>query len=452
MRMCSASWQKRTLHLAFSCVKVKIRVATNGALRFSCAALFGLRTFLFIALSIEMFFKRKAGDKKMPKNVIVLDAETTGLDTKKDEILQLTILSANGETLFDNYFCPTKNTSWADAEKIHHITYDTVKDHEPISTYIKTISKIINSADVIVGYNHSFDMAFLEEAGIRSDPKKNYDLMLEFSQLRGEWDAEHNHYKWFKLKECADYFGYNWGSQTTHNTLSDCKAILYCYNKILAGETKEGGLKSKAQHPSAFRSTSHNVSKGAKLLRVILPFVIIFLAGFALLSLRNPSAEPERKISTITASTLREVLDISDLSTVEFRYGSVVQALDNKNNVKYYVSYLGTVRIGVDFQEIAKSLKVDTTEKTITLTIPQPRIFSTNVNVDTLDYIFIREKYNKTGITGEALKLCRQDLIGEVKKNQQIHDIAVENAKNAIEQLLAPWLTQPEGEYTIIYK
>ena len=371
----------------------------------------------------------------MAKKVIVLDAETTGLNAKNDEILQLTILSGDGDVLFDEFIRPTKHTSWPEAEKIHHINYERVKDCEPLATYKKTISDIISSADVIVGYNHSFDMAFLEAAGIPSDPKKNYDLMLEFSQLRGEWDKEYNHYRWYKLKECADYFGYNWGTESTHNSLADCKATLYCYKKMLAGETKEGGGKNKRQHPSTFRGSFSSTGRRTKLALVALPMVAILLLGVAFSFFFHP-----------------QVLDVSDFSTLEFRYGSVAQALDDKGKVKYYVSYNGTVQIGINFEKIAKSVSVDNTNKIVTLTLPQPSVQSPIVNVDTLEYIFVKEKYNKPGLTDEALKVCQQDLSNEIQNNKEIFDIAKENAKSAITQLLDPWLKQLGDEYELVIK
>lgn len=192
----------------------------------------------------------------MKKNVIVIDAETTGLDARNDEILQLTIISDSGRILFNEFILPTKHTEWPEAERINHITYDMVKDCQPLIYHAKEIQNILDSADVIVGYNHSFDMAFLDNAGIKSDVRKNYDLMLEFSQLRGEWDDQNNHYKWFSLKECADYLGYNWGAGKSHDTLSDCKAVLYCYKKMISGESGKGGIANRRQFASSYRVES----------------------------------------------------------------------------------------------------------------------------------------------------------------------------------------------------
>lgn len=386
------------------------------------------------------------------KKVVIIDSETTGLDAKQDEILQLTILSDSGEELFNEYICPMRRTEWPEAEKIHHITYDMVKDCEPLAYHKKSIQTILDSADVIVGYNHSFDMSFLENAGIRSDPKKNYDLMLEFSQLKGDWDKTHNSYKWYKLRECADYFGYDWGGDSTHDSLADAKATLYCYKKILAGETGKGGTKNKAQHPSAFKTASGSNKKGFPKKLLLLPVVAILILGVIFFLPRGTRKPGERQLTVVTTSTLQKVLNNSDLSTMEFRYGSVVEATDEKGKTKYYVKYNGTVQVGVDFSEIAKSITIDSEAKTVTVTMPEPKVLSTNVNVDTLDYIFEKEKYNKTGLTDEALSLCKADLQEKANETTEIFDIARENAESAVTQLLSPWLKQADGEYTIVVK
>lgn len=385
------------------------------------------------------------------KKVIIIDSETTGLNAKEDEILQLTILSDKGETLFNEYIRPVKHTEWHEAEKIHHISYDMVKDCAPIAYHKKRIQKLLDSADVIVGYNHSFDLSFLETAGIHSDPKKNYDIMLEFSQIKGDWDETHNSYKWYKLKECADYFGYDWADESTHDSFADCKATLFCYHKILAGETKEGGTKNRAQHRSAFWSSDKLSPKwSAKIL--VLPLLVLLIIGITSVILHGFKKPPERQRTTITKSSLKQVLDISELSTVEFRYGSVTQAVDKKDKPIYYVSYNGTVQVGIDFKEIAENISIDTEQRVITVSIPEPKIMSTNVNIETLDYLFVNEKYNKAGLAEEALQLCRADLEKELQQNNEILEIAKENAVNAIKQLLEPFSTQPYGEYTINVK
>lgn len=39
-------------------------------------------------------------------------------------------------------------------------------------------------------------------------------------------------YKYQKLSTCAEYYGYDWGNDTAHDSLADCKATLFCYNAM----------------------------------------------------------------------------------------------------------------------------------------------------------------------------------------------------------------------------
>lgn len=233
----------------------------------------------------------------MKKKTIVINVETTGLNSAEDELLRVTILSDSGKILFDEYIRPTAHKEWPEAEKIHHITPEMVKDSYPILYHTKELNQIIGSADVIVGYNHSFDMAFLAAAGIKSDPKKNYDLMLEFSQLIGEWDETRNQYKWFRIKECADYFGYQWESEYDHDSLEDCKATLYCYKKMIAGETGKGGTANNERFKSAYIAKPQRISRPAIAISAICVLAVGLFALYTNLTSNENGVVRESDIS-----------------------------------------------------------------------------------------------------------------------------------------------------------
>ena len=60
------------------------------------------------------------------------------------------------------------------------------------------------------------------------------DVMELFAPIYGEVSEKYGGYKWQKLQNCADYFGYKF---KTHDSYEDAKATLYCYHKIM--ERKE---------------------------------------------------------------------------------------------------------------------------------------------------------------------------------------------------------------------
>lgn len=182
-----------------------------------------------------IFTKFHRQHQKKEKRIVVIDTETTGLNPDRDEILQLSIIDGNGSTLFNSYFKPIERKRWPKAQKVNNITPQMVADKPHITDYEihKQIKSILKSADIIVGYNIDFDMAFLISSGIYVH-KKQVDVMLEFAKIYGQWSDYFNEYKWQKLTTCAKYYGYDWNAygDTAHDSLADCRATLYCYQKM----------------------------------------------------------------------------------------------------------------------------------------------------------------------------------------------------------------------------
>lgn len=78
-----------------------------------------------------------------------------------------------------------------------------------------------------------FDLSFLEPYGIKPHGGSEIvDVMMDFAPVYGEWSEYHGDYKWQSLTTCAAYYGYDWGEAQAHDSRADCKATLYCYNKL----------------------------------------------------------------------------------------------------------------------------------------------------------------------------------------------------------------------------
>lgn len=153
--------------------------------------------------------------------LIVIDIETTGLDVAKDEILQISIIDGNYSTLLNEYCKPEHITFWDEAEAVHGITPEMVKDKASFYHHVDDVQQMISFAERIIVYNGTdFDLKMLQKYGIHIDYTKAYDLMLEV-------DKEYR--KWFKLVDLAHYYGYEFKA---HDSLEDTKATLYCYYKF----------------------------------------------------------------------------------------------------------------------------------------------------------------------------------------------------------------------------
>lgn len=169
----------------------------------------------------------------VPADLIVVDAETTGLDPVLDELLQVSILSGDGTVLYNSYLRPACTETWPDAQAVNGITPEKVADAPlPMDEMLK-IAAILSGAKCVVGYNSEFVLEFL--AGYGCEPSQDalvMDVMSDFAPVYDDWDESIGDFRWQKLSTCAAYYGYDWGDTCRHDSLADCRATLFCYRKL----------------------------------------------------------------------------------------------------------------------------------------------------------------------------------------------------------------------------
>ena len=180
---------------------------------------------------------------------------------------------------------------------------------------------------------------------------------------------------------------------------------------------------------------------GAALLLVVLLCGIA--GGVRLATPDDPGTE------VITVSTLSKIINISELSTYRTVYNGVAKAMDEKSpdKVDYYVSYQATVEAGIDFSQT--QITVDDEAKTVVITLPTVTVTDTAVDPTTLDYIFVDKKAETATVSEQALKLCEADVLQEVSGQTAILTLAHQNARNAVEALTKPLVSQSNPDYTL---
>lgn len=172
-------------------------------------------------------------------NAIVIDTETTGFDKEKDELLQVSIIDEEGNTLFDEYVCPERVREWPEAQNVNQITPEFISSYPCISVFKDQLQRILQAADLIIGFNTQFDLGFLAAADITPrDDVQQVDVMREFAPIYGEWSTNNQNYRWKSLWVCAEYYGYDWAETRMHNSLADTKATLHCYKELLKDKNR----------------------------------------------------------------------------------------------------------------------------------------------------------------------------------------------------------------------
>ena len=101
-------------------------------------------------------------------NFLYLDVETTGLNEKKQDIIQLAcipIIDGIQQKEFNEFCQPTNyNTIQQEALDIHGITVEQLKTFQTLDEMIEKFVQYVNSFGVkftIAGYNVPFDKRFL---------------------------------------------------------------------------------------------------------------------------------------------------------------------------------------------------------------------------------------------------------------------------------------------------
>lgn len=104
--------------------------------------------------------------------------------------------------------------------------------------------------------------------------------------------------------------------------------------------------------------------------------------------------------------------------------------------------------MGIEFDDITININED--NKEIMVKVPKVKIIDHNVKQETMDFIFIKDKYETENVFAEAYQLCQADLKSKAENSSSLFDMAKENAVSSIEALLCPWIEQVDAEYTVI--
>lgn len=148
---------------------------------------------------------------------------------------------------------------------------------------------------------------------------------------------------------------------------------------------------------------------------------------------------------TVTSSTLSTAVNISELSTAEFKYRGIAEVYtdDTMTNVRCRVCYNAVVKAGISMKDI--HFDVDTQEKTVTATLPD-----IGIRVSIIDdrSMAVLPSNADVGVE-DMLKYSKMDAEKEATASGELRAASRDNLESAIKGLLLPIL-QPQG-YTLAF-
>ena len=176
----------------------------------------------------------------MPNEIIVLDIETTGLDSNQDLILELGMVKLNLENgeiteIFNQVFKDPKLTAkhrkaWIFDNSSMDI--DEIRNALPLSEYSKQIQSLMDPfKGRITAWNRDFDTKFLIKSGFDLGP----DVLCPRKESVDFFKMEGNHgYKWPKAQEAWNVLFPETPKIEQHRGLDDSKmeaAIIFELHK-----------------------------------------------------------------------------------------------------------------------------------------------------------------------------------------------------------------------------
>ncbi|MDA0148336.1 3'-5' exonuclease [Vibrio sp. LaRot3] len=162
-------------------------------------------------------------------NAVILDTETTGLDSDA-RIVEISVICANsGEVLFSHLVNPQCKIP-QEAQSVHGISDSDVKDMPTFDLVWDTVKFHLFDKTVII-YNFNYDFRLIRQS--LSDfgyPLHNLlhfidgdCAMLWYAEFYGDWNEYHENFKWQSLTNACAQQGVDVSDLSAHRALADCE-------------------------------------------------------------------------------------------------------------------------------------------------------------------------------------------------------------------------------------
>lgn len=161
-------------------------------------------------------------------NIIYLDCESTGLGPTAEPV-EISILADSGEILLDTLVRPVLSERWDEAQAIHHISPEMVKDAPTLAELEDTLTRIIQGKKLVI-YNSAYDVRVVGDPCLTAF--SIHCAMKAYAPIHGEWNDRYQSYKWCKLTVAAEELGHVWEGEA-HRAIHDCMATRTVWRHVL---------------------------------------------------------------------------------------------------------------------------------------------------------------------------------------------------------------------------
>lgn len=164
----------------------------------------------------------------IPSSFVVFDLETTGLDSKVDEIIEIGALKIVDNKIVDTFqeLIRPKSTISAFITNLTGITNEMVKESSSIEEVLPRFLEFVGDF-VLVGHNVNFDISFIYDASMRISHQPFSNDYID--TLRLSRKLLNNLYR-HKLGEIANYYGID--TTGSHRSLKDVEMTLAIFYKL----------------------------------------------------------------------------------------------------------------------------------------------------------------------------------------------------------------------------
>ena len=191
-----------------------------------------------------------------PNSYTVIDIETTGLDSRYCEIIELSALRYSNGAMIESFSTLVHPNEPIDSfiTELTGITNDIVADAPIITDAIKSFYDFVGS-DILVGYNVNFDINFIYDVLKNTH---NIDFTNSFIDVLRFAKKMLPELKNHKLETVASHYKV---SSPAHRSYADCESCNACYQALIADVVKQYG------EFDSFKNTYSNQKKHASKLR-----------------------------------------------------------------------------------------------------------------------------------------------------------------------------------------